>query len=458
VGPDVTLETATWEASHQGRRTVHLRCVRLEVVSGPDTGAGQQFSQPVVRVGSHRSCDLVLTDRRVSRFQCEISLEERGYRVRDLGSTNGTFVAGLRIADAFVPPGSKIKVGQSELFLVPLGTSVAVELEEMERFHGLVGGSVPMRRLYTAIQKLAPTDSTVLITGETGVGKTALARAMHGWSARSGGPFIPVHLGDLTPTLIESELFGHERGAFTGASAGRAGRFETAQGGTIFLDEVSETPLPIQAKLLRVIQDRSFERVGGGKTVQADVRIIAATSRDLRAAIARGEFREDLFYRLNVVPLSVPPLRERPDDLELLVEAILAGIHAVDRNPRRIAAEAWTRLRAHGWPGNIRELESVLRRAAILEEGPELLLEGFPDPSAGAAGPAAPGDEDGWPSLEEHERRYVARVLQQCGGVIEGPAGAAHLLGLRPSTLRSLMKRLDVSAQPARDKARRSPP
>jgi DNA-binding NtrC family response regulator len=281
---------------------------------------------------------------------------------------------------------------------------------------------------------------------------------MHGWSARSGGPFITVHLGDLTPTLIESELFGHERGAFTGASAGRAGRFETAQGGTIFLDEVSETPLPIQAKLLRVIQDRCFERVGGGKTVQADVRIIAATSRDLRGAIQRGEFREDLFYRLNVVPLSVPPLRERPDDLELLVEAILAGIHAVERNPRRIAAEAWTRLRAHGWPGNIRELESVLRRAAILEEGPELLLDGFPDPATGAAGPAAAGDEDGWPSLEEHERRYVARVLQQCGGVIEGPAGAAHLLGLRPSTLRSLMTRLDVSAQPARDKARRSSP
>src|SRR5687768_15167973 len=150
---------------------VHLRCVRLEVVSGPDAGAGQQFSQPVVRVGTHKSCDLVLTDRRVSRFQCEVALEERGYRVRDLGSTNGTFVAGLRIADAFVPPGSKIKVGQSELFLVPLGTSVAVELEEMERFHGLVGGSVPMRRLYAAIQKLAPTDSTVLITGETGSGK-----------------------------------------------------------------------------------------------------------------------------------------------------------------------------------------------------------------------------------------------------------------------------------------------
>ena len=323
---------------------------------------------------------------------------------------------------------------------------------------GLLGQSQAFRSLLAAARRAARSNADVLITGETGVGKTALARAMHGWSARSGGPFITVHLGDLTPTLIESELFGHERGAFTGASTGRVGRFESAQGGTIFLDEVSETPLPIQAKLLRVIQDRSFERVGGGKTMQADVRIIAATSRDLRAAIGRGEFREDLFYRLNVVPLSVPPLRERPEDLELLIQAILAGIHAVDRNPRRIAAEAWTRLRTHSWPGNIRELESVLRRAAILEEGPELLLDGFPDPASGEAGPAAAVDEDGWPSLEEHERRYVARVLQLCGGVIEGPAGAAHLLGLRPSTLRSLMKRLGVSAQSARDKARRSSP
>ncbi len=338
------------------------------------------------------------------------------------------------------------------------GRAAALETGGGEQPAGLVGESQAFRSLLAAARRAARSNADVLITGETGVGKTALARAMHGWSARSGGPFITVHLADLTPTLIESELFGHERGAFTGASAGRAGRFESAQGGTIFLDEVSETPLAIQSKLLRVIQDRCFERVGGGRTVQADVRIFAATSRDLRAAIQRGEFREDLFYRLNVVPLSVPPLRERPEDLELLVEAILAGIHAAERNPRRIAAQAWTRLRAHGWPGNIRELESVLRRAAILEEGPELMLDGFPDPAHGAAdAPAAAVDDDGWPSLEEHERRYLARVLEECGGVIEGAGGAAQLLGLRPSTLRSLMKRLGVSAQPARARARREP-
>ena len=333
----------------------------------------------------------------------------------------------------------------------------SVDHEIAEAPAGLVGQSAAFRALLAAARRAARSNADVLITGETGVGKTALARAMHGWSPRASGPFITVHLADLTPTLIESELFGHERGAFTGASSARAGRFESAQGGTIFLDEVSETPLPIQAKLLRVIQDRSFERVGGGRTMQADVRIIAATSRDLRAAIGRGEFREDLFYRLNVVPLSVPPLRERGEDLELLISAILAEIHAADPTPRRIAAEAWARLRAHRWPGNIRELESVLRRAAILEEGAELTLEGFPDAGQEPAAPPASVDADGWPSLEEHERRYLARVLEQVGGVIEGPNGAAQLLGLHPSTLRSLMKRLGVSAQPARQKSRRAP-
>jgi len=341
----------------------------------------------------------------------------------------------------------------------PLPRAAVAERDRGDRDIGLVGQSAAFRSLLAAARRAARSNADVLITGETGVGKTALARAMHQWSPRSTAPFITVHLADLTPTLIESELFGHERGAFTGASTGRAGRFESAQGGTIFLDEVSETPPAIQSKLLRVIQDRCFERVGSGRTVQADVRIIAATSRDLRAAIRRGEFREDLFYRLNVVPLSVPPLRERPEDLELLVEWILAGIHAVDRNPRRIAQEAWTRLRAHGWPGNIRELESVLRRAAILEEGAELELDGFPDAARcdGAAAPgggAAAADGEDWPCLEEHQRRYIARVLERVGGVIEGPSGAAQLLGLHPSTLRSLMKRLEISAQPARARGR----
>jgi transcriptional regulator with GAF, ATPase, and Fis domain len=319
---------------------------------------------------------------------------------------------------------------------------------------GLVGRSAAFRRLIDLARRAARSDADVLITGETGVGKTALARAMHGWSRRSGGPFVTVHLGDLTPTLIESELFGHERGAFTGASDQSIGRFERARGGTIFLDEVGETPLAIQSKLLRAVQERCFERVGGGRTVNADLRIIAATSRDLRSAMRRGEFREDLFYRLNVVPLDVPPLRARGDDLELLVDAILARMDTGERGPRRLAPDACRRLREYAWPGNVRELESVLRRSSILEEGDELALEGFPDRApAGAA--AAAVEPDGWPTLEEHERRYVRRVLELKGGVIEGASGAAQLLGLHPSTLRSLMKRLGLSAHLMRARGRR---
>jgi transcriptional regulator with GAF, ATPase, and Fis domain len=330
---------------------------------------------------------------------------------------------------------------------VPARVTAAEQRPALDQPADLVGSSPSFRALLGAAWRAARSNADVLITGETGVGKTALARAVHGWSPRRAGPFVTVHLGDLTPTLIESELFGHERGSFTGASIARAGRFESARGGTIFLDEISETPLPIQSKLLRVIQDRQFERVGGGRTIEADVRIIAATSRDLRVAIQRGEFREDLFFRLNVVPLEVPPLRDRRDDLEALVAAILGRLDLGDGRPRRVAAAAWPRLRAHVWPGNIRELESVLRRAAILEESDELQLGELMPADQATAVPAA-GDD--WPTLDESERRYIERVLERLRGVIEGPHGAAKLLGVAPSTLRSRMQRLGMWTRPAR--------
>jgi formate hydrogenlyase transcriptional activator len=304
---------------------------------------------------------------------------------------------------------------------------------------GLVGDSPAFRSLVTVARRAARSDAELLITGETGVGKTALARAMHKMSGRAEGPFVTVHLGDLSPTLVESELFGHERGAFTGATTSRPGRFERAGGGTIFLDEIGETPLPLQAKLLRIIQDRCFERVGGDRTIHVDLRIIAATSRDLRAMVARGEFRQDLFYRLDVVPLHVPPLRERRPDIVPLAEAVLARLGEKSGRRFTLSPSARDRLCAYAWPGNVRELESVLRRATILEDRDELELSGV-----GEVAPPEPEAPPCWPTLEEHQRHYIQQVLERTSWVIEGPSGAAALLGMNPSTLRSRLKRLGL--------------
>ena len=324
-----------------------------------------------------------------------------------------------------------------------------------EASDGLIGTSSAFKALLAQARRAAAADVTVLITGETGVGKTALARAIHGWSPRSAATFVPVHLADLQPTLIESELFGHERGAFTGAANRRQGRFELADGGTVFLDEIGETPLPVQAKLLRVVQDGRFERVGGDVTLTTNTRLIAATHRDLHDTVARGEFRRDLLYRLEVVPLHVPPLRERQDDLETLAVMFLGRIARQFGRELRLSLAGWRRLRTHAWPGNIRELESVLMRASVLEDGPNLdllsLEEGRSSTSMHAPVPVmdaepATTDEADWPSSEEHERRYLVRVLAHTAGRIEGVRGAARLLDLQPSTLRSRMKKLGVVA------------
>jgi transcriptional regulator with GAF, ATPase, and Fis domain len=438
---------------------------RLPRVRVEGTPVGQ-----VVRAGAGRVIEDVRTDPNITfghasreRIRSTLSVPVWvGGRI--MGAMNaGSTVAGActeemlgQLEDIATIAGPAIYAAEQVFLLMEERERIArakAALEEEiagDRPAGLVGAGAEFRSLLAAARLVARSDADVLITGETGVGKTAFARAMHRWSERRDGPFVTVHLADLSPTIIESELFGHERGAFTGALEKRAGRFESARGGTIFLDEVAEAPLPVQAKLLRVIQDRCFERVGGSRTLDADVRIMAATSRDLRELVARREFREDLFFRLDVVPLRVPPLRERIEDLELLVDQILSRLVGSAGRLRRLAPAAWRRLRAYHWPGNIRELESVLRRATILEAGDELRLEGFSD----RVSSQAPAARD-WPTLEEHQRRYIVEVLELSGGVIEGPEGAAQLLGMCPSTLRSRMNRLGISACPMRAKGQR---
>ena len=305
---------------------------------------------------------------------------------------------------------------------------------------GLVAESPAFGEALARARRAAATDAAVLLTGETGVGKTALARAIHTWSPRAHDPFVAVHLADLQPSLIESELFGHERGAFTGALERRQGRIEQADGGTLFLDEVGEAPLGVQPKLLRVLQDGEFERVGGGQSLNADVRVVAATNRDLHTAAQQGSFRQDLFYRLAVIPIRVPSLRERPEDLPGLVALTLREQSLRTGRALGLSPEGWERVRRHPWPGNIRELESVLLRAAVFESGDALELSDLsPEPRALSA--RAPNE---WPTLDQLERRYVEQVIEHTQGRIEGPRGAAQLLDLKPSTLRSLMKRLGV--------------
>jgi transcriptional regulator with GAF, ATPase, and Fis domain len=310
----------------------------------------------------------------------------------------------------------------------------------------LVGESAAMRGVLLRVGQVAPTEATVLILGETGVGKELVAKAIHERSRRSAATLVRVNCAALPAALIESELFGHEKGAFTGAAARKLGRFELADGGSIFLDEIGELPLELQAKLLRVLQDGGMERLGSQVTTQVNVRVIAATNRDLKAAIAEGTFRADLYYRLAVFPIEVPPLRARREDIPLLVRHFLAQLrslaeHAIEEVP----AGALERLVAYDWPGNIRELRNVLERAVILSRGAQLRLDDvFDAPSGVSPSSAREAPQPSHRTLEEVERDYIRSVLEDCGWRIRGRGRAAERLGLQPSTLYSRMQKLGI--------------
>ena len=317
------------------------------------------------------------------------------------------------------------------------------KLQLGEPFGEIVGQSEAIKYVHFKIGQVAPTDSTVLITGETGTGKELVARAIHSASKRSTQPLIKVNCAALSPTLIESELFGHEKGAFTGAGARKIGRFELADGGTIFLDEIGELPLESQVKLLRVIQEAEIERVGGTKTLKIDVRIIAATNRDLRAEVDKGTFRQDLWYRLNVFPITVPPLSQRREDIPLLIEHFVEkSAKKFNKTIKSVPTKTMQRLKAHSWPGNIRELANVIERAIIHSQGNVLqLADRFDQPvNVAVESPL---------SLEKVERDHIVRTLENTGWRIEGPHGAARVLGLNPSTLRTRMAKLQIQRRSA---------
>ena len=311
----------------------------------------------------------------------------------------------------------------------------------------LVGESPALQRVRELIAQVAPTDSTVLIQGETGTGKELVARAIHERSARRERPLVKLNCAALPRELVESELFGHEKGAFTGAVALRRGRFELADGGTLLLDEIGELPQEAQAKLLRVLQEREFERVGGTRSLRTDVRIIAATNRDLGAQVAEGRFRADLYYRLNVFPIVIPPLRERREDIAALIEHFARQIaRKLGTDLAGVAPAFVERARAGEWPGNIRELENIVERAMISSRAPWLDGREFLGPASTSAAPAAPSEQDAsaFETLDDVERAHIRRVLEGSRWVIEGEHGAARILGLNPSTLRGRLRKLRI--------------
>jgi formate hydrogenlyase transcriptional activator len=337
-------------------------------------------------------------------------------------------------------------------------TYLQEEIRSEYNFGEIVGHSPGLVSLLKGVDQIAPTDSTVLICGETGTGKELIARAVHERSARASRPLVKVNCAAISAGLVESELFGHVKGAFTGALTSRDGRFKLADGGTLFLDEVGELSLETQAKLLRVLQEQEFEPVGSSETVRVDVRIIAATNRDLSLAVKEGKFRSDLFYRLNVVPLNVPALRERRGDIPLLVTFFLQRFAKKFGKPvKQVREDVMQQLVTYSWPGNIRELQNVIERAVVLSTGNELLLSGDfrsvgpaiateakPALEAAPAAIAARVADEGIGSMEDAEKRHIEAALSKANWMIEGERGAAKILGMNPSTLRSRMQKLGI--------------
>jgi len=316
------------------------------------------------------------------------------------------------------------------------------EIDESSMFEEIVGSSQAVRQLLKQVEKVAPSDSTVLIQGKTGTGKELVARALHRRSRRANRPFIRVNCAAIPQSLIASELFGHEKGAFTGALQRRVGRFEAANGGTLFLDEVGELPMETQIALLRVLQEKEFERVGSNHPVSVDVRVIAATNRDLRAAVAAGTFRADLYYRLNVFPIRVPSLNEREEDIPLLVEYFVARYAKESgKRIRHIGKETLQRLRSYQWPGNIRELQNIVERAVILSETDTFVV----DESWLKSESAEPSSKRGLSTLEDGEAEMIEAALADTHGRVSGPSGAAAKLGIPRQTLESKIRRLGIN-------------
>jgi DNA-binding NtrC family response regulator len=430
-------------------RPVSLRVDRLTlaVVEGPDAGASVELAGPALAIGTDPSNQLVLTDPTVSRFHLRITADDSGLLVTDRDSANGTFVAGLRVKQAYLTDGARLELGDSVLVATIGDGDREIELSAEERFGGAVGRSVAMRRLFALARRAAQTQATVLLLGETGTGKDVLARAIHDASSRAAAPYVVFDCGAVAPGLIESALFGHVRGAFTGADADRPGVFEWAHGGTLFLDEIGELAPALQPKLLRALETGQVTRVGTTTPVTVDVRVIAATHRDLAAEVAAERFRADLYYRLAVIVLEVPALRDRADDIPLLAGHFLTDLlgegGADPAGLRGHLDDAFAALRHHRWPGNVRELRNVVERAAALADPAALRGDALARlvEVRTAIGRTWHQRLPLEQAREQFDREYLRDLLAAAQGSIPH---AAHAAGVHPKSLERLLRRYRI--------------
>jgi two-component system, NtrC family, response regulator GlrR len=415
-----------------------IRRFHVTVTSGPS--AGQTWAAVAERcaIGSHPSNDLIVDDPTVSRFHCELAIAGDRVRVRDLGSRNGTLAGGVAISDGSITGGTTLVLGHSQLRVDVDDGQAELVGSDREMFGPLVGVSPQMRELFSQLERIAPSDATVLIEGETGTGKEGVAESIHDASPRARERFVVVDCGAIPANLLESELFGHEQGAFTGATDRRIGAFEEASKGTIFLDEIGELPQDLQPKLLRALESREIRRVGSTKTIKCDLRIIAATNRDLRTEVNKGTFRADLYYRLAVVKLELPPLRERKGDFPVLVDHLLRRIGAPpDVITNLTAPQFLAELAGAPWPGNVRELRNHLEQCVVFGErrSPGVLATPHPSTTVDASLAYEVARRQ---AIDAFERAYVTALLARTS---DNVAQAARDAGVNRAYLHRLLRR-----------------
>jgi transcriptional regulator with GAF, ATPase, and Fis domain len=432
--------------------TLRVRKTKLLVISGPLQGQEFLITKDVFSMGSGMHNDLQLEDGAISKRHCEITINEEGYRIQDLDSTNGTHVQGIRVTQAYLNPGAELTLGKTRLIFCPMQESQEIPVSTQESFGSVLGKSLAMRRVFHLAETYSASDASVMLTGETGTGKEILAEEIHRHSPRKHKPFIVIDCAALAKELIESELFGHTKGSFTGATGDRAGAFEHADGGTVFLDEVGDLSPDLQPKLLRVLEKREIRRVGSNDIRKINVRIICATNRKMDVEVNEGRFREDLFYRLSVVPIELPPLRRRREDIPMLVRKFITQLHGAEAVKELVDFDATMDvLKRHEWPGNVRELRNLVDLAFYSAKRPVdlssfLSMGQFMRRESEKEMPFPVSADRPFKDVKnelitEFEKKYLQDLLLRNGGNVSKSAREA---GIERAYLQRLIKKYDL--------------